>query len=55
MVYNCFGYFELCNKLFSGVPLTDDHMNEATKQICSYILKAGGAKKYAKARRWNPH
>ena len=48
MTYNCFGYFELCNKLFSGVPLTDNHMNEATKQICSYILKAGGAKNMLK-------
>ena len=48
MVYNCFGYTQLCNKLFFGVPLTDDHMNEATKQICSYILKAGGAKNMLK-------
>ena len=48
MTYNCFGYFELCDKLFSGVPLTDNHMNEATKQICSYILKASGAKNMLK-------
>ena len=48
MVYNCFGYTQLCNKLFSGVLLTDEHMNEATKQICSYILKAGGAKNMLK-------
>lgn len=48
MVYNCFGYFELCDKLFLGVPLTNNHMNEATKQICSYILKTGGAKNMLK-------
>ena len=48
MRYNYFGYFELCEKLFTGVPLTDNHMNEATKQICSYILKAGGAKNMLK-------
>lgn len=38
-----FEYRNLTEKLFYGVPLTDNHMNAATEQILSYLLDGGSA------------
>ena len=43
MSINYYRYHELTEKLFYGVPLTDEHLNEAHEQIAKYLAD-GGAK-----------
>lgn len=38
---NYFEYREMMNKMFYGVPLTDDHLNDATEQIRQYLVNGG--------------
>ncbi len=42
MKCNAFEYEKLCNRLYNGVALTDEHLTEAAKQIREYILDGGG-------------
>lgn len=38
MKCNAFEYEKMCNRLFYGVALTDEHLTEAAKEIRDYIL-----------------
>lgn len=38
MKCNAFEYEKMCNRLFCGVALTDEHLTEAAKEIRDYIL-----------------
>lgn len=38
---NYFDYRNMVEKLFYGVPLTDNHMNYATEQIRKYLVDGG--------------
>lgn len=41
MTCNYFEYREMMDKLFYGVPLTDNHLNEATEIIRQYLVNGG--------------
>ncbi len=41
MTCNCFGYKEITDKAFYGVPLTDEHLNNVTEEIRQYLVEGG--------------
>ena len=41
MVANYYDYQKLCDKLYYGVLLTDEHLNAAAEQIRRYIVDGG--------------
>ena len=41
MTCNYFEYKDMMGKLFYGVALTDDHLNNATEKIRQYLLNGG--------------
>ena len=43
MTCNYFEYRDMTEKLFYGVALTDEHLNNATEQIRRYIVDGGAA------------
>lgn len=43
MTCNCFEYKKMVDKLFYGVLLTDEHLNNAIEQIRRYIVDNGAA------------
>lgn len=41
MTCNYFEYRKMTDKMFYGVPLTDDHLNTITEQIRQYLVNGG--------------